>query len=189
MPSSVGCCPLESDGPPGSTLLCKDCKECSSCALKTIFLHLNRAFSTAQAGNHSLSPQAEATPATLEEAALHGDMIFVEGGGGTDYRSIVYKTFALVQWVVANRQPKFILKTDDDAYVHTANLIDALRAVRPLHAPPSIRLLAPSGHWPRWRCISGRTFLLQPCREYSSLQGYSRYSMPATIRSHDTPAS
>jgi len=77
-----------------------------------------------------LSPQAEATPATLEEAALHGDMIFVEGGGGTDYRSIVYKTFALVQWVVANRQPKFVLKTDDDAYVHTANLIQTLRVVR-----------------------------------------------------------
>ncbi len=79
-------------------------------------------------------PQAEATAATLEEAALHGDMIFVGGGGGggggTDYRSIVYKTFALVQWVVANRQPKFVLKTDDDAYVHTANLIQALRAVR-----------------------------------------------------------
>ena len=65
---------------------------------------------------------------------MHGDMIFVEGGGGTDYRSIVYKTFALVQWVVANRQPKFILKTDDDAYVHTANLIGALRAVRLLLA-------------------------------------------------------
>ena len=80
-------------------------------------------------------PQAEATPATLEEAAAHGDMIFVEGGGGTDYRSIVYKTFALVQWVVANRQPKFILKTDDDAYVHTANLINALRVVKPLLAP------------------------------------------------------
>ena len=76
-------------------------------------------------------PQAEATPATLEEAALHGDMIFVEGGRGTDYRSIVYKTFALVQWVVANRQPKFVLKTDDDAYVHTANLVERLRAVRP----------------------------------------------------------
>ena len=79
--------------------------------------------------------QAEATSATLEEAAAHGDMILVDGGTGTDYRSIVYKTFALVQWVVANRQPKFILKTDDDAYVHTANLVDALRAVRPLLAP------------------------------------------------------
>ena len=86
-----------------------------------------------------LSPQAEATPATLEEAAVHGDMIFVEGGGGTDYRSIVYKTFALVQWVAANRQPKFVLKTDDDAYVHTANLIQTLRAVRAFDAFGAIR--------------------------------------------------
>ena len=56
-------------------------------------------------------------------------MIFVDGGGQIDYRSIVYKTFALVQWVLANLQPKFILKTDDDAYVHTANLIQTLRTV------------------------------------------------------------
>jgi hypothetical protein len=79
-----------------------------------------------------LHAQAEATPATLEEAAAHGDLIFVEGGGQTDYRSIVYKTFALVQWVLANLEPKFILKTDDDAYVHTANLVHTLRAVRRL---------------------------------------------------------
>ena len=57
-------------------------------------------------------------------------MIFVDGGGQTDYRSIVYKTFALVQWVLANLEPNFILKTDDDAYVHTANLVQTLRAVR-----------------------------------------------------------
>lgn len=54
------------------------------------------------------------------------------GGAGTDYRSIVYKTFSLVQWVGQHSRPKFVLKTDDDAYVHTGNLVAALRKVRRL---------------------------------------------------------
>ena len=66
----------------------------------------------------------------LEENEAHGDLLFVDGGLDTDYRSIVYKTFALVEWVAANLRPKFILKTDDDAYVHTGNLIATLRGVR-----------------------------------------------------------
>lgn len=66
---------------------------------------------------------------TLEELAEHGDLIFVPGTKGIDYRSIVYKTFALVQWVARNSRPKFVLKTDDDAYVHTSNLVAALRQV------------------------------------------------------------
>lgn len=77
----------------------------------------------------SYSEQEEADDATLEELAAHGDLIFVPGTKGTDYRSIVYKTFALVQWVARNSQPKFVLKTDDDAYVHTANLVAALQKV------------------------------------------------------------
>lgn len=74
-------------------------------------------------------PQEEADEATLEEAAEHGDLIFVPGTQGTDYRSIVYKTFALVQWVARHSQPRFVLKTDDDAYVHTANLVASLQKV------------------------------------------------------------
>ena len=82
--------------------------------------------------------QEEADEATLEEAAEHGDLIFVPGTQGTDYRSIVYKTFALVQWVARHSQPRFVLKTDDDAYVHTANLVASLQKV--LRVPAAIRL-------------------------------------------------
>ena len=78
--------------------------------------------------------QEEADEATLEEAAEHGDLIFVPGTQGTDYRSIVYKTFALVQWVARHSQPRFVLKTDDDAYVHTANLVASLQKVLLCHA-------------------------------------------------------
>lgn len=67
----------------------------------------------------------------LAENEQYGDIIFVDGGAHSDYRSIVYKTFALVEWVAANLQPKFILKTDDDAYVHTGNLVSTLKKVRP----------------------------------------------------------
>lgn len=73
--------------------------------------------------------QVEATPAMLVENEQYGDIIFVDGGLHSDYRSIVFKTFALVEWVAANLRPKFILKTDDDAYVHTENLVSTLRKV------------------------------------------------------------
>ena len=68
-----------------------------------------------------------------QEQAQHGDMIFLAkpSESSADYRSIVFKTFALVEWVVANASPQFVLKTDDDSYVHTGNLIAALRRVLP----------------------------------------------------------
>ena len=73
--------------------------------------------------------QMEATAEMLAENEQYGDLIFVNSGFDSDYRSIVYKTFALVEWVAGNLRPKFILKTDDDAYVHTENLIKTLKGV------------------------------------------------------------
>lgn len=65
------------------------------------------------------------------EQAKYDDVIFVPKppGSSAGYRSIVYKTFALVEWVAGNASPRFILKTDDDAYVNTANLVAALQRV------------------------------------------------------------
>ena len=80
--------------------------------------------------------QVEASPEMLDENEVYGDLIFVDGGFDSDYRSIVYKTFALVEWVAANLRPKFILKTDDDAYVHTENLVNTLRGVSALTPDP-----------------------------------------------------
>ncbi|KAL0018949.1 hypothetical protein WJX77_003320 [Trebouxia sp. C0004] len=57
------------------------------------------------------------------------DIIFVQGGTTTDYRSIVYKTFAFIQWVTMNAEPKFVLKTDDDAYVSCAALVEVLQGL------------------------------------------------------------
>lgn len=39
----------------------------------------------------------EKTIDILRESSLHQDIIFVPGGNTTDYRSIVFKTFAFVQ--------------------------------------------------------------------------------------------
>lgn len=35
--------------------------------------------------------------------------------------------FLAVEWMVANVNPKFVLKTDDDAYVDTGHMVTALR--------------------------------------------------------------
>lgn len=89
--------------------------------------------------------QEERTPAMRREQRRHGDFIFVPKPSGSvaDYRSIVYKTFALVQWVAVHSRPRFVVKTDDDAYVHTGNLVAALRKVG-LCAQSSVRLPSPA---------------------------------------------
>ncbi len=35
--------------------------------------------------------------------------------------------FLAVEWLVDNVNPKFVLKTDDDAYVDTAHMVTALK--------------------------------------------------------------
>ena len=56
-------------------------------------------------------------------------MVFVRAGSGTGYRSIVFKIYLLVEWAVANVDARFILKTDDDAYVDAAALVAELRVL------------------------------------------------------------
>jgi Galactosyltransferase len=46
---------------------------------------------------------------------------------GTGYRSIVYKIFLCIEWMVDHVNPKFVLKTDDDAYVDPAAITAELR--------------------------------------------------------------
>lgn len=64
---------------------------------------------------------ADATQACARYCNLHA--------GGCRYRSIVYKIFLFIEWMVERVNPKFILKTDDDAYVDTAAMVAALRAL------------------------------------------------------------
>lgn len=64
-----------------------------------------------------------------QEAQQYGDMVFVRAGSGTGYRSIVFKIYLLVEWAVANVDARFILKTDDDAYVDAARLVAELRVL------------------------------------------------------------
>ncbi len=56
-------------------------------------------------------------------------MVFVREGSGTGYRSIVFKIYLLVEWAVANVDAKFVLKTDDDAYVDCGRLVAELRSL------------------------------------------------------------
>lgn len=56
-------------------------------------------------------------------------MVFVREGSGTGYRSIVYKIYLLVEWAVANVDARFVLKTDDDAYIDCPKLVEELRAL------------------------------------------------------------
>ena len=37
------------------------------------------------------------------------------------------QVFLAVEWLVDNVNPKFVLKTDDDAYVDTAHMVTALK--------------------------------------------------------------
>ena len=39
------------------------------------------------------------------------------------------QVFLALEWVVDNLDPRFVLKTDDDAYVDTAAMVSALRGL------------------------------------------------------------
>jgi hypothetical protein len=67
------------------------------------------------------------------EQAVHGDIVFLPKpvGASEGKDSALHKTLALVEWLTKNATSSpFVLKTDDDAYVHTANLVEALQKVK-----------------------------------------------------------
>ena len=55
----------------------------------------------------------------------HQDIIFLREK--TNYKSILYKTYFVLEYAVANYDVRFVLKTDDDAFINMRPLIWQLR--------------------------------------------------------------
>lgn len=45
----------------------------------------------------------------------------------TNYKSILYKTYFVMEYAVAHFDVRFVLKTDDDAFINVQPLIQQLR--------------------------------------------------------------
>ena len=67
----------------------------------------------------------ESTPQVQKEVETHQDIIFLKEK--TNYKSILYKTYFVLEYAVATYDVKFILKTDDDAFINIKALIWQLR--------------------------------------------------------------
>ena len=59
-----------------------------------------------------------------KEVEQHGDIVFVNHK--TNYKSILYKTYFVLEYAVTNYNVKFVLKTDDDAFINVAPLMHQL---------------------------------------------------------------
>lgn len=67
----------------------------------------------------------ESTPQVQKEVEQHQDVIFVKEK--TNYKSILYKTYFVLEHAVATYDVKYILKTDDDAFINIKALIMQLK--------------------------------------------------------------
>ena len=60
-----------------------------------------------------------------KEVEEHADIILVREK--TNYKSILLKTFFVLEYAIKHYDVRFILKTDDDAYVHVSALVHQLK--------------------------------------------------------------
>ena len=60
-----------------------------------------------------------------KEVEEHGDIILVREK--TNYKSILLKTFFVLEYAIKHYDVRYILKTDDDAYVHVEALVHQLK--------------------------------------------------------------
>lgn len=67
----------------------------------------------------------EVTELVEEEMQEHQDIVLVHGE--TTYKSILLKTLFVFEYAVRHYDARFILKTDDDAFVHTRAMVQQLR--------------------------------------------------------------
>ncbi|KAK9802990.1 hypothetical protein WJX73_005638 [Symbiochloris irregularis] len=67
----------------------------------------------------------ESTPQVQKEVEKHQDIVFLKHK--TNYKSILYKTYFVFEYAVKMYDVKFILKTDDDAFVNVRALIQQLQ--------------------------------------------------------------
>lgn len=59
-----------------------------------------------------------------KEVDQHGDIVFVDHK--TNYKSILFKTYYVLEYAVTHYDVKFVLKTDDDAFINIAPLMNQL---------------------------------------------------------------
>ena len=59
-----------------------------------------------------------------KEVEQHTDIVFVSQK--TNYKSILYKTYYVLEYAVTNFNVKFVLKTDDDAFINVEPLMSQL---------------------------------------------------------------
>ena len=64
-----------------------------------------------------------------KELDTHGDIVFVRDK--TNYKSILYKTFYVLEYAVQHYDCDFVLKTDDDAFVNVPPMVSMLRVWSP----------------------------------------------------------
>lgn len=67
----------------------------------------------------------ERTPQVQKEIEQNGDIAFLDHK--TNYKSILYKTYFVLEYAVTNYDVRFILKTDDDAFINVVPLISQLK--------------------------------------------------------------
>jgi Galactosyltransferase len=61
-----------------------------------------------------------------KEVETFSDVVFVKEK--TNYKSILYKTYFVLEYAVKHYEPTFVLKTDDDAFVNVPAMTLELRA-------------------------------------------------------------
>lgn len=59
------------------------------------------------------------------EVEQFGDIVFVKEK--TNYKSILYKSYYVLEYAISHYNARFILKSDDDAFVNVAALVHQLR--------------------------------------------------------------
>lgn len=59
-----------------------------------------------------------------KEVEQHADIVFVNHK--TNYKSILFKTYYILEYAVTNFDVKFVLKTDDDAFINVEPLMSQL---------------------------------------------------------------
>ena len=74
-------------------------------------------------GECALSTSGECMQVT-KEVDQHGDIVFVDHK--TNYKSILFKTYYVLEYAVSNYDVKFVLKTDDDAFINIEPLMNQL---------------------------------------------------------------
>ncbi|KAI7842582.1 hypothetical protein COHA_003686 [Chlorella ohadii] len=67
----------------------------------------------------------ERTPQVESELEEFGDIVFVREK--TNYKSILFKTFYVMEYAVTHYDVAYVLKTDDDAFINVAPMVEQLK--------------------------------------------------------------